>query len=96
MTKQIEIDTNEEITEQKRKNLPEMKYRAGGVSATVWKNIVKRDKEQHEFKTVSFERTYKDSDGNWQSTSSLRTNDLPKAIVVLNKAYEYIVLTGNG
>ena len=34
--------------------------------------------------------TYKDKDGVWKSTNSLRVNDLPKAILVLNKAFEYI------
>jgi hypothetical protein len=28
----------------------------------------------------------------WKSTTSLRTNDLPKAVLVLNKAYEYVLL----
>ena len=37
---------------------------------------------------------YKDKKGEWQTTSSLRTNDLTKAAAVLNKAYEYIVLSG--
>jgi len=29
-------------------------------------------------------------DGEWNTTNSLRVNDLPKAALVLQKAYEYI------
>lgn len=70
-------------------NTPVKKFRAGAVSATIWTNT---SKEGGEYNTVSFERGYKDKDGAWKSTSSLRLNDLPKAALVLTKAYEYIAL----
>ena len=74
-------------------NLPEKKFRAGAISATVWKNQGQtQDKEKITYRTVSFERNYKDKNGNWQTTSSLRVNDLPKAMLVLGKAYEYVAL----
>jgi len=74
-------------------NLPEKKFRAGGVSATVWLNKgQKANGEQTEYKTISVERSYTDKNGNWQSTNSMRINDLPKARLVLEKAYEYVVL----
>ena len=77
-------------------NIPEKKFRAGAISATVWKNQGQnQDKEQITYKTVSFERNYKDNKGNWQTTSSLRINDLPKAVLVLGKAYEYLALNDN-
>jgi hypothetical protein len=72
-------------------NKPEIKFRAGGIAATVWKNQSK----EGEYRTVSFERSYKDKEGQWKTTSSLRLNDLPKACVVLNKAFEHLVLSGN-
>lgn len=76
-----------------QKNTPEKKFRAGPVTATIWKNTGKRqDGEIAEFKTISLERSYKDKAGNWQNTSSFRVADLPRASVVLQKAYEYIVL----
>jgi len=79
-----------------KQNLPEKKFRAGAISATVWKNQGQnQDKEQITYKTVSFERNYKDNKGNWQTTSSLRINDLPKAVLVLGKAYEYLALNDN-
>ncbi|MCX8146869.1 MAG: hypothetical protein N3D84_00160 [Candidatus Woesearchaeota archaeon] len=74
------------------KNVPEKKFKAGAVSATVWKNIGQRDGKTVEFRTISIDRRYMDKNNSWQSTSSLRLNDLPKAVVVLQQAYEYLVL----
>ena len=72
---------------------PEKKFRAGGMCATIWKNEVQtKEGQTAEYRTVSFERSYKDKDGSWKTTNSLKMNDLPKAAVVLSKAYEFIVL----
>ena len=76
------------------KKLPEKKFRAGPISATIWSNHGKdQDGKETIYKTVSFERSYMDKEGNWQTTNSLRTSDLPRAVLVLNKAYEYLSLT---
>ncbi len=75
------------------KKLPEKKFRAGAISATIWQNDGQRkDGTVASFNTISFERGYKDKEGNWKSTSSLRVADIPRAVVVLNKAYEYLVM----
>lgn len=74
-------------------NLPEKRFSTGAIVAAVWNNKAQtRSGEEAEFKTVSLQRRYKDKDGNWKSTYTLRVNDLPKAALVLNKAYEYLVL----
>ena len=77
-------------------NQPEKKFSTGALSATVWQNQGKSKTtgEAVTFRTVSFQRRYKDKEGNWQSTSNLRINDLPRAALVLQKAYEYLVLRG--
>ena len=80
------------VSEGSQGNLPEKKFRAGAISATIWLNQGQKDGNSVEYKTISIERNYTDKDGNWQSTNSLRVNDLPKASVVLQKAYEHIVL----
>lgn len=78
-------------------NKPEKKFKAGAVVATVWKNAAaKQDGSKAEFYTVSMERSYKDKSGKWGHTGSLRVNDLPKAVLALNKAYEYIVFKDLG
>lgn len=75
-------------------NQPEEKFSTGAISATVWKNTGKSKKtgEDVEFRTITLQRAYKDKNDEWQHTNSMRVNDLPKAALVINKAYEYLVL----
>jgi len=78
------------------KNTPEKKFRAGAISATVWLNTGQNKKtgEPTNYRTISVQRGYKDNNDQWQNTTSLRTNDLPRAALVLTKAYEYLVMKG--
>lgn len=69
-------------------NRPERKFVAGSVSASVWVN---RGAER-EFRTVSLQRSYKDRDGSWKVSQSLSANDVPRALLVLQQAFEYLVL----
>ena len=81
-------------TDENVKNVPEVKFRAGAICAAVWSNEGINSKgENTSFKTISIERSYKDKNGEWQKTNSLRINDLPRAALVLNKAYEYLIFS---
>lgn len=71
---------------------PEQTFRSGTVVASVWDNEIERDGKVINFKSISFDRRYQDSEGEWQSTNSLRVSDIPKAIMVLGKAYEHLSL----
>jgi len=78
-------------------NLPEKRFSTGAINVTVWRNHgTSKTGETTEYRTVSFDRRYKDKNGDWKSTNSLRINDLPKAVVVLSKAFEYLTLKGIG
>ncbi len=71
-------------------NKPLQTFRAGSIAAKIWENQTK--KEANVFYTVSLERSYKDANAEWQSTNTLRAADIPKAELVLRKAYEHLVL----
>ncbi len=77
-------------SEQKAKSLPERRFSAGGVSAAIWNNESSKDGQTYAFKTVSLQRAYQ-KDGAWQHTTTLRANDVPKAKLVLEKAYDFLV-----
>ena len=80
-------------TENVTGNMPEKKFSTGSLTATVWENQGKnKGGLDVSFSTVSFQRRYMDKNGEWQSTSTLRINDLPKASLVLQKAFEYLVM----
>jgi len=67
-------------------NMPEKKFSTGGLTATVWENQGKnKEGLDVSYRTVSFQRRYMDKNGDWQSTNTLRINDLPKASLVLQK-----------
>ena len=75
------------------RNVPEKKFSTGVITATVWQNQGKgRNGETASYRTVSLQRRYKDKNGVWQSANSLRVNDLPRASLVLQKAFEYLVI----
>ena len=69
---------------------PEITFRHGSCSASVFVNEYERGEEKFAVRTVSFQRRYRDSNGEWQASSSLGVNDIPKAILVLEKSYEFL------
>jgi len=75
-------------------NQPEKKFSTGAINASIWKNTAtsKKDGSTIEFRTIALQRRYTDNEGKWQTSNSLTINDLPKAALVLQKAYEYLVL----
>ena len=97
--KQMEKQNINQIVKQiekqvEKQNLPEKKFSTGSIQVTVWKNQVKaKDGKDHEYRTFSFLRRYRDQAGEWKSSCTLRINDLPKAVVALSKAYEFAVLS---
>ena len=72
---------------------PEKEFKVGAVRAAIWTNIRQAPGGQ-DFKShkVLIERVYRDNQGNFQNTGSLDLNDIPKAILALKKAYEYLTL----
>ena len=72
---------------------PEKRFNAGNISATIWSNMRKIDGRDVPLRTISLQKSYKDKEGTWKHTTSLHTNDLPKAKLVLDKAYEHLAMT---
>ncbi len=69
-------------------NRPFRKLSAGNVQVAIWQN----EGKNNEFYTVTISRRFKDKNDEWQSSNSLRLNDIPKAIVALQEAYRSLVL----
>jgi len=71
---------------------PEKKFQCGAVEASIFENEIDQNGKQFKVKKVAFQKRYKGVDG-WKSTNSLDVNDLPKAILALQKAFEYLALS---
>ena len=70
---------------------PEKVFKVGAVRASVFQNTAMRNGREILFPKVVLEVRYKDKTGEWKGTNSLSLNDLPKAILALQKAYEYLM-----
>ena len=44
---------------------------------------------------VTLQKGYKDKEGVWKNTGKLRVNELPKAILALQKAYDTLLTGGD-
>jgi len=53
-----------------------------------------KDGKEIELPKVVLEVRYRDRDGRWQSTSAMTLREIPKAILALQKAFEYLVSAG--
>lgn len=74
---------------------PEKVFKYGGCEAAIFENEIIKGGKTIMIKKVVFQKRYKDADGEWKTTHSLDVNELPKAMLVLFKVYEYLG-TGNG
>ena len=82
--------TPKDATSSATANRPLASFRFGSVSAAVFAQEVKKDGKVFTIPHVSLERGYRDSQGVWQYTHSLRTQDLLLAGFALMKCYEFL------
>jgi len=69
---------------------PEKIFKSGAVRAAVFRNIIVKDGQTVQLPKVVIEVRYKDKSGQWQGTNSLSINDIPKAILALQKTFAYL------
>ena len=72
-------------------NKPEQVFKAGAVRASVFQNEAFVNGKAMPLPKVVIEVRYRDKAGEWKGTNSLSINDIPKAILALQKAYDYIM-----
>ena len=78
-------------------NLPEEEIRVGGtISVPIWRNEAQRGDRTVVSFSVQLQRRYFDeADQEWKTAKSLNTDDVPRAILALEKAYEYILINAD-
>src|SRR4051794_12170855 len=65
---------------------PIQSFREGDVSVSIWA----REYKGRVYHSCSFERSYKDAQGQWRYTRSFGLDDLGKLISLAQKASEYL------
>ena len=73
-------------------NKPEKVFQHGGVKAAIFANEHEKDGQSFTNQSVSVQKVYRDKEGMFKTTTSLHVNDLPKAILVLQKAFDYLTV----
>jgi len=71
-------------------NKPIEKFKCGSVEAAIFENTVSKGDTSFTLRKAVIQRNYLDKNDTWQSTSSLDVNDIPKAMLVLSKAYDFM------
>ena len=76
------------------KGVPPVKtFKAGAVRASVFENQQQAEGRSFVTHRVAVDRSYRDRDGNWQTTNSYSGLEIAKAILVLQKAFEFVTMT---
>ena len=70
---------------------PEEVFKAGAVRAAIFSNTIEKAGKQIPLPKVILEVRYRDKAGEWKGTNSLSLNELPKAILCLQKAYDWLL-----
>lgn len=68
----------------------EKTFRCGAVEASVWGKSEEHNGEIVKRYTVKIQRSYKDDQGQWQSTAVFPVDDLPKVSIVAQEAFKYL------
>ena len=77
------------------KQAPIKKFQRGACSVSIFTNEVEKNGKTIEIRKAVFQKRYQDSKGEWATTSSLDANDIPKAALCLNMAYDYLTNGSN-
>lgn len=69
-------------------NEPAVKLRDRGLTVTIWENESEDGKSYY---SANLSKSYKDSEDEWQETSSLNADDMLRAANLLQQAYNKIL-----
>ena len=72
---------------------PVKQLRAGGVQAAIWRNEIEQDGRIVVRHSVTLNKRYRGPNtGEWADSKSFFPDDLPRLRLLLDKAYEHILL----
>ena len=80
------------MAQQNDKQKPEAEFRAGLISASVWRNEMQQDGQKVSRYSIRPKKRYRKDDGSYESSATYFPEDLPKLILVIQKSYEFTTL----
>lgn len=74
------------------KTKPIKNFRSGGIQASVWRDEAEKNGKTEVRHSVRIQKQFRKEDGNYKDTNYYFQDDLPKLILVAQKAFEFISL----
>lgn len=78
------------MTEQNNK--PVKSFKAANIEASVWRQEVERNGQIVMRHSVRIQKQYRNKDGDYEKTDYYFRDDLPKLILVAQKAFDFVAL----
>jgi hypothetical protein len=78
---------------QNDKSKPIKEFRAGNITASIWRNEVQKDGQTILRYSIRVQKRFRKDDGSYENTEYYFPEDLPRLQVCVQKAFEYTVLT---
>ena len=70
---------------------PEFTVKVGGIQVSVWPNQT----DKGTFRSITINKSYKDSAGSWKQSKSFKITDLDKIRVAIDEILRYVYLKGD-
>ena len=80
---------------QKENSKPVKSFSTGNIQASIWRNEIEQDGQTVVRQSVRIQKQYKNDKGEWQNTDYYFPDDLPKLILVAQKAFDFVSLRAN-
>lgn len=74
---------------------PIHKIKCGAITATIWENDAEKDGKKFKSNSVEIVKNYMKDENKWDKTSYFNINELPKAALAAQKAYEFLSCVEN-
>lgn len=68
---------------------PAKRFRLGSITVTIWPNTDRHGRSYH---TTTISRSFKDANGKWGETASLRPSDLPVVRTLTAQAQDWLLV----
>ena len=78
---------------QQDKSKPIKDFRSGNIQASIWRNEVDKDGHTVVRHSVRIQKQFRNDDGDYQETTYYFRDDIPRLILVAQKAFEFISLS---
>lgn len=79
-----------QIRKMRNNTSPEKIIMVGPCRVSIFRNLIMKDGKEIEIPKLVLEIRYRDKSGRWKSTSAMTLRELPKAILALQQAFEYL------